>query len=178
MGNRGKLHDDQGRIVRNAETKRWIACLLEFGEVRRSIFSDSYSELFFLDEATAFSAGHRPCAQCQRGRYNAFREAWATGNGLSGQLGADDIDAALRSEATEGPHFRKVGELPLGTFFCIQETAFAVCPQGPRKWSFFGYEMAADVQGNLPVRLLTPVSIVNAFRAGFTPLLHRSARTE
>ncbi len=75
MGNRGILHNQEKRIVRPWAHKAWIACLLSYGSVRRAVFAPgNYSELFFLDEATALSAGHRPCGQCQRERYRLFKE--------------------------------------------------------------------------------------------------------
>jgi len=81
MGNRGCLHDSQGALRRAYQGKRWIICLLDFKNRRRSIMTPGqYTELFFLDEATALAAGHRPCAECQQERFNLFRTAWATAN--------------------------------------------------------------------------------------------------
>jgi hypothetical protein len=75
MGNRGRLHDDGGVIWRSYQGKRWIICLLEFKDRRRAVMTPGqYTELFFLDEATAFAAGHRPCAECQRDRFEMFRQ--------------------------------------------------------------------------------------------------------
>src|SRR5687768_4377928 len=77
MGNRGRLHDGEGRIVRPHVGIRWIICRLSFKGRRRQLMTPgAYTELFFLDEATALSAGHRPCAECMRDRFLAFREAW------------------------------------------------------------------------------------------------------
>src|ERR1700677_2751237 len=77
MGNRGVLHDDQGHIKRSCGLKRWLICELEFrGRKRKVMTPGHYTELFFLDEATALAAGHRPCAECQRNRFNQFCEAW------------------------------------------------------------------------------------------------------
>ena len=81
MGNRGRLHDEEGRIRRPWQVKRWLICLLEFnGRHRQVMAPDRYTELFFLDEATALAAGHRPCFECRRKSYNAFVDAWAVGN--------------------------------------------------------------------------------------------------
>ncbi|HEY3229252.1 MAG TPA: hypothetical protein VGJ87_08530, partial [Roseiflexaceae bacterium] len=78
MGNRGCLHDERKRIVRTYQVRRWIICLLEFKGRWRAIMSPGkYTELFFLDEATALAAGHRPCAECQRERFTMFRAHWA-----------------------------------------------------------------------------------------------------
>src|ERR687885_1053495 len=81
MGNRGRLHDAQRQIVRDWQVRRWIACRLQFrGRHREVMTPGRYTELFFLDEATALADGHRPCAECQRGRYRLFREIWAAAN--------------------------------------------------------------------------------------------------
>src|SRR5204863_9969204 len=91
-GNRGVLHDDDGRIVRNWQVKRWIACVLEFKGRRRPLLRPGrFTELFFLDEATAFAAGHRPCAECRRADYARVLE-------LTGARGDDELDARLNEE--------------------------------------------------------------------------------
>ena len=102
MGNRGCLHDDRRPSGRLSPGRRWITCVLEF---RRAAPRDHepgrYTELFFLDEATAMAAGHRPCAECQRARYRLFRETWAAANaGLvaTPSLSADEIDRVLHAE--------------------------------------------------------------------------------
>src|SRR4051812_40893027 len=81
MGNRGRLHDDGTEILRPFAVKRWIICKLEFNGRHRQVMAlNQYTELFFLDEATALAAGHRPCAECNRTKYNLFRELWARAN--------------------------------------------------------------------------------------------------
>src|SRR5262245_6485047 len=99
MGNRGLLHDAEGQIMRPWRERRWIICLLDFKGRRRSVMSPGlYTELFFLDEATALAAGHRPCAECRRERFNAFRDAWLKGNGGAAPVTAPDIDRRLHEE--------------------------------------------------------------------------------
>ena len=97
-GNRGCLHDDAGRIRRRYNGKRWIACRLRFrGWHREPLMQPGrFTELFFLDEATAFAAGHRPCALCRREDYDRFVEIWRRIH--PGQTGADAIDAQLHGE--------------------------------------------------------------------------------
>ena len=97
-GNRGCLHDEQGRIRRRYAVKRWIACQLEFRGRRRSplMAPGRYTELFFLDEATALAAGHRPCAECRRSDYTELTRFWTQLH--PGQTGADAIDAQLHAE--------------------------------------------------------------------------------
>src|SRR5919204_6549006 len=81
MGNRGVLHDGEGRIRRPWQLRRWLVCVLDLkGRKRRVMTPGRYTELFFLDEATALAAGHRPCAECRRARFLAFCSAWGTAN--------------------------------------------------------------------------------------------------
>src|ERR671916_1251461 len=107
-GNRGCLHDDQGRIRRRYAGRRWIACRLEFKGWRRGplLQPGRFTELFFLDEATALAAGHRPCALCRRADYDRFAA-------LLGGGGADAIDARLHAERL-GPGGRRLHDLPFG----------------------------------------------------------------
>ncbi len=102
LGNRGILHDDQQQIVAPWRHKSWVTCRLNFAGIKREIFAPgSYSELFFLDEATALAAGHRPCAECRRQRYNEFKELWCMAN-LEGAQAAKvpiaKIDERLHAE--------------------------------------------------------------------------------
>src|SRR4029079_720067 len=112
-GNRGCLHDAQGRIRRLQATRRWIACRLEFKGWHRSkhLQPGKFTELFFLDEATAFAAGHRPCALCRREDYNRFLE-------IVGEPGADAVDARLHAERFS--HHR-AGDLPDGAFVLSED---------------------------------------------------------
>ena len=102
-GNRGCLHDEDGRIRRGYAGKRWIACRLEFrGWLRRPLLQPGkFTELFFLDEATAFAAGHRPCALCRRAEYVRFGELWQELH--AGETGADAIDVRLHTERLAAP---------------------------------------------------------------------------
>ena len=101
MGNRGVLHDDGRRIVRPWDVRRWIACVLEFRGRKREVMTPRrYTELFFLDEAAALSAGHRPCAECRRSDYVRFRDLWVASFGLP--AGADDMDARIHRDRLNG----------------------------------------------------------------------------
>src|SRR5580765_1641770 len=99
LGNRGQLHDDTKFIQRPFKLKAWLTCVLQFKERRRTVMSPGlYTELFFLDEASAFSAGHRPCAECRREDYNRFKAAWIKGNpsfGFNTKTTIGDIDEIL-----------------------------------------------------------------------------------
>src|SRR5947207_6532953 len=111
-GNRGVLHDDKGRIVRNWQVKRWIACVLDFKGRRRPLLRPGrFTELFFLDEATALAAGHRPCAECRRADFDRLRAL------LPGS--ADAIDARLHAERMPGPRPADLDGLPDGAFVLV-----------------------------------------------------------
>ena len=102
FGNRGCLHDVQRQHPAPFAGRRWIACRLEFRGWRRTplMMPGRYTELFFLDEATAFAAGHRPCALCRYADYRRFGDFWTERH--PGQRGADAIDAQLHAERLDG----------------------------------------------------------------------------
>ncbi|MGE5412717.1 MAG: hypothetical protein ACM3NW_00965 [Syntrophomonadaceae bacterium] len=185
MGNRGILHDDARRIVAAWRTRRWIACVLTFRGRRREVFAPRrYSELFFLDEATSLAAGHRPCAECRRGRYEEFRVAWATGQRRRrGEPlpAADEIDRLLHGERVplsgEREGFSATLEsLPSGVLVEHEGRACLHRDGSLRPWSFEGYGSTLRPKAGTRVRVLTPRSIVEAIRAGFLPGVHESAR--
>src|SRR5262249_48515672 len=137
-GNRGCLHDEKGRIRRSHNGKRWIACRLEFRGWRRRPLRQPgrFTELFFLDEATAFAAGHRPCALCRREDYVRFVSLW---RGLHlGPARADDIDAQLPAERLDGRarrlHDARLASLPDGAFVWHDGVPRLVL--GDRLWSW------------------------------------------
>ena len=184
-GNRGCLHDDHEQIRRQFQGKRWIICLLEFKGRRHTIMTPGhYTELFFLDEATALTAGHRPCAECQRERFNRFRETWAKANpGMSGTLrpAATTLDAVLHQEriATSRRAHRfcdSVENLPDGAFVTDDEqTAYLVLRNQLLRWSPAGYEHPPMRTIRYPARVLTPASVVRTLAAGYPVSVHSSA---
>lgn len=184
MGNRGVLHDDAKRIVAAWRLRRWITCVLDFKERRRDVFAPRrYSELFFLDEATSLTAGHRPCAECRRSRYEEFRAFWAAGNRVPAAdrpVSAGAMDRALHAERL-GPGGRKrtheaaLSSLPAGTFVEHGGRPCLYWAGRLRPWSFTGYEAAIEARPSARVAVLTPKSIVRALRAGFVPQVHASA---
>src|SRR4029453_2949482 len=131
-GNRGCLHDAEGRIRRHHATRRWIACRLEFKGWRRTALMQpgKFTELFFLDEATAFAAGHRPCALCRREDYVRFGEIWSQSHDWP--AGADAIDEQLHAERIDLPtrtrrrHRAKYEDLPDGAFVLESDTPWLV----------------------------------------------------
>ena len=186
LGNRGLIHDENQEIVRPFRLKAWITCVLEFKDRHRSVMTPGlYTELFFLDEATAFSAGHRPCAECRRADFNRFKEAWLRGNPLYmynmktpiGQI--DDILQKERIGIKGGKlvHTERLGDLPEGAFIQYNSKPYIIGrPDQVINWTPFGYSEQLELSKETEVEVLTPKSIVNAFRAGYLPRIHKSAR--
>ena len=183
-GNRGCLHDDQQNIRRRFQGTRWIICLLEFKGRRRNLMTPGhYTELFFLDEATALAAGHRPCAECQRERFTQFRDVWATANPeLSGTArpAATVLDLALHQERTAtiddgNRSCMSIESMPDGVFVTDDEyNAYLVLAGQLLRWSPAGYEVpSAPLQ--YPARVVTPASVVRTLTAGYPAGIHDSA---
>jgi hypothetical protein len=176
-GNRGILHDRNGLIVRRSQVRRWIICLLEFrGRHRVVMAPNRYTHLFFLDEATALSAGHRPCAECRHGDYLFFRRCWTTAQGLSALPSADQIDAVLDDERALSGGSRVTwltdGEtLPDGVFVHRDGEPWLVTAGDLRRWTPRGYTDRVSLPGG-PLAVLTPRSTVAAINAGYRPRLH------
>lgn len=177
MGNRGVLHNDRREIVRPWQVKRWIACTLDFKGVRRSVMSPrTWTELFFLDEATAFAAGHRPCAYCRHADYKRFRALWESRFGKVATV--DVIDAALHAERIGSRKKRTwrsdIGALPDGTYVSIDGTARILWHGRLAAWSDGGYNGPLPRPPHLEVDVLTPRSIVTLFESGYVPAVHPS----
>jgi hypothetical protein len=186
MGNRGILHDEEDRIVRRWANKSWVCCSLNETFQKRSPFSPgTYSELFFLDEATAYAAGHRPCHTCRRQAHDAFNKAWTAANSErvgtpnAGHLPITTVDAHLHTERLGAgkrklAHMTKLGDLPVGAMFAVKDAAVLVGPSGLRRWSFSGYQNFPGIAMDTQVALLTPPSIVASIRYGLTVQIHPS----
>jgi len=186
-GNRGCLHDESGRIRRHHDGKRWIACRLEFRGWRRSplLQPGRFTELFFLDEATAFAAGHRPCALCRREDYVRLAAIWQELH--PGQTGAEAIDAQLHDERLSGAtrtqrhHEASLDDLPDGTFVLHNDAPQLVLGRHLLGWAPSGYRMPVLRPSNRPARVITPPSLVAMLRSGWQPLVplfHPTARAE
>jgi hypothetical protein len=181
-GNRGCLHDDEGRIRRRYAVKRWIACRLRFRGWHRSplLQPGRFTELFFLDEATAFAAGHRPCALCRREDYGRFSEIWREVHPR--EVGADSMDARLHAERVDPEtrghrgHPLPSDPLPSGAFVADREDAYLVLNGALLRWTPFGY-VGSDPSSDR-LQLITPPSLVEVLRRGWdpvVPLFHASA---
>lgn len=180
-GNRGIIHDPATKTLlkKRWSSPAWITCLCEFRGWRRPVMGRrSWTELFFLDEATAFAAGHRPCFFCRRDDANRFRSCWEKGNGVS-DIRAKEIDAVLHQERLERGRKRlhplpmKVTQLPDGAMVARGDDSFLIVQSRALQWSMEGYrEAEAVLDGAL---LLTPPSTLRALGAGYRPVLHPSA---
>jgi hypothetical protein len=172
MGNRGVLHDRSQRIVRPWQVRRWIACLVEFRGRRRTVMQPNrYTELFFLDEAAAFSAGHRPCAECRNADYRRFRDLWQRVVGLPAD--ADAMDAVLHRERVSSTgkvtYREKLAALPDGAYVALDEAAWLVWGKQLYAWSDAGYTARRSRPASGDAVVLTPRSIVALFAAGYLP---------
>ena len=178
-GNRGIIHDPATKtLTRRWASKAWLTCVCEFRGRRRQVMGGrSWTELFFLDEATAFAAGHRPCFFCRRDDANRFRAAWDGGSGTTHVL-ARDIDAVLhRERLADGkkrlhPLPTRWEQLPDGAMVQEGAESYLIAQGRALQWSPAGYGEAQRTIND--AALLTPPSTLMAFAAGYRPLLHPS----
>ena len=180
-GNRGIIHDPRTKrlLTRRWSSKAWLTCVCEFRGRRREVMGGrSWTELFFLDEATAFAAGHRPCFFCRRDDAKRFCAAWEQGNGGARAL-APEIDAVLHRERLEGGRKRlhplpaPIEQLADGVMVALDGESYLIAMGEALRWSFDGYHRTMKRMGS--AMLLTPPSIVRALAAGYRPVLHPSA---
>ena len=177
IGNRGVLHDERRRIVRATQLKRWIACRLAFRGRHRTVMTPRrWTELFFLDEATAFAAGHRPCAECRNADYKRFRALWERCFGAP--AGADAMDAVLHAQRLDGRAKRTwrsdVAALPDGTYVSIDGIPRIVWHDELVAWGDAGYGDRQPRPNHGDVDVLTPPAVVAVFKAGYAPDVHPS----
>jgi hypothetical protein len=177
MGNRGRLHDASGRIVRGWQGKAWITCTLREKPGRSSpgvMPSNGYTRLFFHDEAVACAAGHRPCAECRRAAYTDFVHAWAQAFGrrdgaaaINTALHDARIDAATRAQRQ---HSMPAEQVPPGAFIHWQGRPHLVRPDDLLPFLPDGYS-APVRKPDAAVMVLTPAPLVAVMRAGWQPAL-------
>jgi hypothetical protein len=167
-GNRGRLHDEHGVIRRQWQVKRWISCRLEFrGRYRAGgpMAPNRYTGLFFLDDATALAAGHRPCAECRNADYRSFLA-------LAGASGADELDDWLHGErlgkglAGRRLHERRLEELPDGTFVLVDAAAYLVLGDALLRWTAGGYTDSRRRTRGL-VDVVTPPTSLRVLASGW-----------
>src|SRR5712692_8549851 len=147
FGNRGgRIHrDDRALGFRRWVSHSWICCRLDFKGRHRDVWGAGYTELFFLDEPTALSAGHRPCFECRRADAKEFAAAWARGNRLGASPRAAEMDAVLHTQRLDGRAKRRHGvaldDLPDGAMVAMPQGdgAFAVRGDALLPWTASGY---------------------------------------
>jgi hypothetical protein len=177
MGNRGgRLHDAHRKLTaRRWTSKMWICCKLEFNDRHREVWSDSYTELFFLDEVTAFAAGHRPCFECRR--KDAERFAILFGNGTRARVA--EMDTVLHAERLDGKakrmHRLVLDELPDGAMIAQAHESCAVRGDELLRWTPQGYTERVSRPRGIAADVLTPPSILDVLARGYVPQWHPSA---
>ncbi len=179
-GNRGVLHDPQGRLVRYSRGRAWAICVLDYKGRRRQQWAPGrLTELFFLDEATGLAAGHRPCGECRYRDYQAFKHAWAAAHG-GGRPGVQDIDARLHADRLAGPGVRRrylarLAELPEGTMVELADAPFLVYGGRLLAWTPGGYLDRPPPEPADAVTVITPRATVAVLAAGYRPVIHPTA---
>lgn len=178
MGNRGgRLHDDERRLTaRRWASKQWICCVLASNNRHRKVWGEGYTELFFLDEVTAFAAGHRPCFECRRKDALLFARLFS---GRPQRASAATMDEALHAERLDGKakrtHRRKIDTLPDGAMIALGGEAYAVRGKHLLRWTPSGYSGKRARPRGLTVEALTPPSMLAVLARGFVPRWHASA---
>ncbi len=185
-GNRGGcFHREDGSLkARLWANRQWICCVLQFKNRRRTLRQPGkFTELFFLDEATAFAAGHRPCFECRRADAESFRGFWAAAYGVSQSPAAPAMDLVLHSERLDEKGAKRTAavaaaDLPDGVIVRHESAAWLLQRGRLHKWSFEGYGAPAPMPNVSKLTCLTPPAIVATIRSGYRPQLHPSARAE
>ena len=178
MGNRGgRLHDGSQNLgTRRWTSKQWICCKLEFNSRRRTVWGDSYTELFFLDEVTAFATGHRPCFECRRKDAERFATMFS---GRKKRASAAAMDKVLHAERLIGTakraHARGLDTLPDGAVIALGDQAYAVRGKRLLRWTPAGYRESIPRPRGTGVDVLTPPSILAVLERGYVPLWHSSS---
>lgn len=171
MGNRGCLHDDRGQVVRQSAATAWIICDPRWPGPPRPLFAPGlYTPLFFLDEATALAAGHRPCGECRAEALKRFKQAWRSAFGLESLPRVADIDRTLARQRGLWPACPAPGLLPEGAMVADRRgRAWLRRGDGWLGWSFAGYGPASPVPPSGDLALLTPAATVAVLAHGYRP---------
>jgi len=178
MGNRGgKFHsDDRMLTTRPWASRQWICCVLDFKGRQRDVWGRYYTELFFLDEVTAFAAGHRPCFECRRKDAEQFATLFS---GKKGRASATLMDKVLHAERLNGKdkriHRRKLDTLPDGAMIALDGEAFAVRGKHLLRWTPSGYSGKRFRPRGISADVLTPPSMLKVLARGYAPWWHETA---
>jgi hypothetical protein len=182
MGNRGgRIHNDAKTLTdRRWASRQWICCVLDFRGRQRDVWGRFYTELFFLDEVTAFAAGHRPCFECRRKDAESFAALFSgKGTNKRQRATAPAMDDVLHAERLNGKakrlHRRRIDSLPDGAMIAVDGDAFAVRGKQLLRWTPSGYAQARARPRATQVDVLTPPSIHAVLKAGYLPRWHPTA---
>lgn len=173
-GNRGCLVDDHAALVRYSRGKNWLVCELEFKGIKRVQWSPRrLTELYFLDEATALAAGHRPFAECRRPAYLEFKAAWQSAHRTAD--GATAIDAVLHADrllsaGVQRTYSVALADLPDGTMIDLDGSCWLVLGDELREWTFAGYRARRPRPPAGTGTVVTPASTVRTLAAGYRPV--------
>jgi hypothetical protein len=179
MGNRGgKFHAANRTLTRRRwASRQWICCVLEFKNRQRDVWGRYYTELFFLDEVTAFAAGHRPCFECRRRDAELFAQLFS---GKKERASASAMDRALHDQRLDGKakrtHRRTIDGLPDGAMVALDEEVFAIRGSRLLRWTPAGYAASRARPRGMQVEVFTPPSILSVLARGYLPLWHPSAQ--
>ncbi|MDX2201163.1 MAG: hypothetical protein NW223_00280 [Hyphomicrobiaceae bacterium] len=187
MGNRGGAFHRPDRTLgaRRWASRQWICCVLAFKDRHREAMMqpNRYTELFFLDEATALAAGHRPCFECRRKDAERFAESWRQAKGTAARPSAPEMDLVLHAERLDpaggkATYRAPACALPPGTGVRLDPQGVDYLFDGKRllAWSPAGYGEPREVPEGASVCVLTPASIVAVLSAGYRPMMHPSAQ--
>ncbi|RIJ20539.1 hypothetical protein D1224_15625 [Henriciella barbarensis] len=183
MGNRGGCFHTTDRTLKRThwKSRQWIICRLDFkGRKRELMAPGKYTELFFLDEATALAAGHRPCFECRREEARAFKDALVQAGVLDKSASVADIDGLIAGEVQERlrgkamAEFAQADALPDGAIFDWDGGAWLKLGDRCLPWSFEGYRRPVTAP-TVSVKVLTPHATLGALAAGYEPDIHLSA---
>ena len=179
MGNRGgRIHTDDRKLTsRRWASRQWICCVLDFKDRQRDVWGRYYTELFFLDEVTAFAAGHRPCFECRRKDAEHFADAVFRQERARAARRA--MDEVLHAERLDGKakrlHRRKIDTLPDGAMIALGGEAFAVRGKRLLRWTPSGYDARSRRPRGVDSRRAHAALDPRRARAGYAPLWHPSA---
>jgi hypothetical protein len=174
------LHDRDGNLVRYSQGRVWAICLLDFKGRRRPLWRPGkLTELFFLDEATALAAGHRPCGECRAAAYRAFKAAWTTAH-PDETVNAPAIDAQLHADRladaqTKRTYIERLAALPDSSMVQLDSRPWLVQRHELLAWTPGGYQQRRPRTNTSNVTVLTPRATVTILAAGYRPELHPTA---
>ena len=178
-GNRGIIHrDDKTLGTSRWSHHAWICCTLDWQARRRPVMTGrNWTELFFLDEAVALAAGHRPCGYCRRAAYRDYVDAWTIATGT--RPSAKDMDRALhparvRRDRSQVRYQAAIGELPNGAMVMQNATPSLVWNSAIYPYDPTGYGPAIDAKMETIVSVLTPKPTVMTLHAGYLPQIHQT----